>query len=214
MDEPLSLDELEQIAERAGSATAGPWEAGVRYERFGVNEGARPGAGPFSFLPVGRCHHCAESGEPAIGTERDRHGGVYHVHRVRSDPARPVSGWRTISSAATRGPVVESYEGAVSVGIRPPDAEFISRARTDVPRLVAEVKRLRAAVCAMEELQRNADTVRSTLSALVDESRRLRAEREETLAALQRTRAEIRRAAERAPAGGSAARPRWERAEN
>lgn len=213
MDEPLTWDELEQIERRAGSATEGPWEAGVRYERFGVNEGSRPGEGPFSFLPVARCFHCAESGEAPVCTERDRHGAVYHVHRVVTDPSRPVSGWRTISSASRREPVVESYEGMISVGIRPPDAEFIAHARRDVPRLVAEVKRLRAALCLMEELQRSADAVCGTLAALREESRRLRAEREETLAAMQRTRAELRRAAERMPGGVGAARAGGERGE-
>lgn len=205
MDEPLTLEELDEIAARARGATPGPWEAGVRYERSGVNEGARPGEGPFSFLPVGRCFLCAESGVPPLAMERDRHGGVYHVHRVSSDAAKTASGWRTISSAATREPVVESYEGMVSVGIRPHDAEFIARARRDVPRLVAEVKRLRQALEEVEELQRGAEAVRSTLAALPEESRRLRAERVETLAAVQRARAERAAAG---MAGSARVRPR------
>lgn len=200
MEEALTAEELERIEARAGGATPGPWEAGVRYERFGVNSGERPGEGPFSFLPRGRCHCCAETGEAAVTLERDRHGSVYHVHRVAADGARPSNGRRTISSAATMQPVVESCEEAISAGIRPCDAEFISHARTDVPRLVSEVRRLRAAVEALAQLQRSTDAVVQTMARLRDESRRLRAEREETLAAIHHTRAEARRAAARHPA--------------
>ncbi|MEW5929533.1 MAG: hypothetical protein AB1941_18920 [Gemmatimonadota bacterium] len=207
MQEPLTPDDLAQMERRAGGATPGPWEAGVRYERFGVNEGARPGEGPFSFLPVGRCYFCAESGEPPLATERDRHGAEYHVHRVGGGGPRPAAGWRTISSAATRETVVESYEGMVSTGIRPPDAEFIAHARVDVPRLVAEVRRLREALETMEELRRTADTVGRTLGGLRDESHRLRAERDESLAAVRRSRDELRGGVERLPPARQPARP-------
>jgi len=151
MDEPLTDEELDEIARRAAAATAGPWEAGVRYERFGVNEGVRPGEGPYSFLPPGRCFWCAESGEAALAMGRDRRGAVYHVHRIVPDPGRSGSRWRTISSAATHEPVVETGEGKGLAGILRHDAEFIARARDDVPRLVAEVRRLRAALEAADE---------------------------------------------------------------
>jgi cytochrome c556 len=207
MEKPLTPDELAEMERRAGGATPGPWEAGVRYERFGVNEGVRPGEGPFSFLPVGRCYCCAETGEPPLGIERDRHGCVYHVHRVGAGRPRPASGWRTISSAATRETVVESFEGMVSAGIRPRDAEFIAHARVDVPRLVAEVRRLRAALETMEELRRAADSVQRTMGALRQESEKLKAERNETLAAVRRSRDELRSAVERLPPARHAARP-------
>lgn len=207
MEKPLTPDELAEMERRAGSATPGPWEAGVRYERFGVNQGARPGEGPFSFLPVGRCYCCAETGEPPLGIERDRHGSVYHVHRVGGERPRPASGWRTISSAATRETVVESYEGMISAGIRPRDAEFIAHARVDVPRLVAEVRRLRAALETMKGLRRTPDPVQRTMGALRQESDKLRAERDETLAAVRRSRDELRGTVERLPPARRAARP-------
>lgn len=209
MEKPLTPDELARMERRAGGATPGPWEAGVRYERFGVNEGARPGEGPFSFLPVGRCYLCAESAEAPLALERDRYGSTYHVHRVGGGP-RPAAGWHTISSAATRETVVESYEGMVSMGIRPPDAEFIANARVDVPRLVAEVRRLREALETLDELRRTADAGHRALGALRDESRRLRAERDESLAAVRRQRDELRGGVERLPPArhGAGARTR------
>jgi hypothetical protein len=188
MEKPLTPDEPAEMERRAASATPGPWEAGVRYERFGVNEGARPGEGPFSFLPVGRCYGCAESGEPPLGVERDRHGSVYHVHRVGGEQPRPAPGWRTISSAATRETVVESYEGMISAGIRPRDAEFIAHARADVPRLAAEVRRLRAAPETTEELRRAADAVQRTPGALRQESADVRRSRDELRGAVERRR--------------------------
>lgn len=211
MEKPLTPDELARMERRAGGATPGPWEAGVRYERFGVNEGMRPGEGPFSFLPVGRCYFCAESAEAPLAMERDRHGSTYHVHRVGGGP-RPAAGWHTISSAATRETVVESYEGMVSMGIRPPDAEFIAHARVDVPRLVAEVRRLREALETLEELRRTADAGHRAMGALRDESRRLRAERDESLATVRRQRDELRGGVERLPAArhGAGARTRGE----
>lgn len=207
MEKPLTPDELARMERRAGGATPGPWEADVRYERFGVNEGARPGEGPFSFLPAGRCYFCAESGEAPLATERGRHGSTYHVHRVGGGGPRPAAGWRTISSAATRETVVESYEGMVSMGMRPPDAEFIAHARVDVPRLVAEVRRLREALETLEELRRTADAGQRTLAALREESRRLRAERDESLAAARRARDERRGAVERLARPGPPAMP-------
>lgn len=206
MEKPLTPDELADMERRAGGATPGPWEAGVRYERFGVNEGFRPGDGPFSFLPVGRCIRCAEDDEPPLGIERDRHGSVYHVHRVGGERPPSAAGWRTISSAATREAVVESYQGMISSGIRPPDAEFISHARVDVPRLVAEVRRLRAALETMEELRRTAEAVQRTVSSLREETERLRAEREATLAAVHRSRDELRGNVESLPPARYAAR--------
>ncbi|HEV2149261.1 MAG TPA: hypothetical protein VGR37_17800 [Longimicrobiaceae bacterium] len=205
MHRPLTDDELEEIEQRAERATPGPWEAGVRYERFGVNEGVRPGEGPFSFLPVGRCYQCAQSGEAPVALERDRFGAVYHVHRVVTDAARPASRWRTISSAATRELVVESYEGMISAGIQPRDARFISHARTDVPRLVAEVKRLRAALAALDGLRQSTEAVQRTTAALREEAQRLRVERDETLAAMRRTRGELQ-AVGRFSAGPNGAR--------
>ncbi len=160
MDEPLTEEELDEIARRAAAATSGPWEAGVRYERFGVNEGVRPGEGPYSFLPPGRCFWCAESGETALAMGRDRRGAVYHVHRIVADPDSARARWRTISSAATHEPVVESGEGKGLSGILRRDAEFIARAREDVPRLVAEVRRLRAALEAQEEVRGGAGAAR------------------------------------------------------
>ncbi len=207
MEKPLTPDELAEMERRAGGATPGPWEAGARYERFGVNEGFRPGEGPFSFLPVGRCHCCAESGEPPLGIERDRHGAVYHVHRVGGGRPPSAAGWRTISSAATRETVVESYQGMISSGFHPRDAEFISHARVDVPRLVAEVRRLRAAVETSEELLRAAEAVQRTVRSLREETERLRAEREATLAAVHRSRDELRGNVESLPPARYAARP-------
>ncbi len=209
MEKPLTPEEIAEMERRAGGATPGPWEAGVRYERFGVNEGVRPGEGPFSFLPVGRCYCCAQTGEPPLGIERDRHGSVYHVHRVVGGerPRPAAAGWRTISSAATRETVVESYEGMISAGIRPRDAEFIAHARVDLPRLVAEVRRLRAALETMEDLRRTADAVQRTMDALRQETGKLRAERDETLAAVRRTRDDLRGAVESLPPARRAARP-------
>jgi hypothetical protein len=207
MEEPLTPDELAEMERRAGGATPGPWEAGVRYERFGVNEGVRPGEGPYSFLPVGRCFACAESGEPPLGIERDRHGCVYHVHRVGGERPPPAAGWRTISSAATRETVVESYAGMISAGIRPRDAEFIAHARADVPRLAAEVRRLRAALEIMEELRLTADAAQRTLAALREDTARLRAERDAALAVARRSRDGLRGAAERLPPARHAAGP-------
>ncbi len=194
MDRSLSSEELAEIERRAEEATPGPWEAGVRYERFGVNQGLRPGEGPYSFLPAGRCHHCAESGEAPIGTERDRFGTVFHVHRVQTGGGkRPSTGWRAISSAGTREVVVESYEGMVSVGIRPADAEFIAGARDDVPRLVEEVKQLRATLERMTQLQRSMEDVGEAARAIRATSARLREQRAGTLEAVRRTRAETER---------------------
>ncbi|HEX2093697.1 MAG TPA: hypothetical protein VHG28_14945 [Longimicrobiaceae bacterium] len=152
MEQALTPQELAEIERRATEATPGPWEAGVRYERFGVNPGLRPGEGPYSFLPAGRCYVCAESGAAPVCTERDRFGTLYHVHRMEMELSRSGTGWRAISSAGTRELVVESYEGMLSTGLRSSDAAFIAHARQDVPRLVAEVRRLRMA---LEELRRS-----------------------------------------------------------
>jgi hypothetical protein len=48
--------------------------------------------------------------------------------------------------------VVDSYEGTMAVGISAADADFVANARADVPRLLAEVRRLREAVETLERL--------------------------------------------------------------
>jgi hypothetical protein len=57
----------------------------------------------------------------------------------------------------------------------------------------------------MEELRRTADTEHRTLGALREESQKLRAERAESLAAVRRSRDELRSAVERLPPARHAA---------
>lgn len=57
-----------------------------------------------------------------------------------------VEGWYEMDAYSIRGPKYWTWDG----NMLRPDAEFIAHARTDVPKLVAQVERLRARV---EELK-------------------------------------------------------------
>jgi hypothetical protein len=94
--DPLSDDELAEIAARAGAATKAPWECFV--------EGRDHSAGD-NFIRTGGL----DDGSP----------DMYVTHYYRVENPKPVPA-------------------------PPADLDFIAHARQDIPRLIAEIERLRA----------------------------------------------------------------------
>lgn len=125
--EPLDLDAIEA---RADAATPGPWERGevwawadVMADRFGPNT----------------CGLCAAYGEPVWTGEVDINGRMMDAHKHRAtDPYEPdhvISG--------PDGVVAGNYDHEDGGIFDPADTEFVVHARSDVPALAAEVRRLR-----------------------------------------------------------------------
>jgi len=149
--ERLSDDELAAIAARAEAATAGPWEVGNPYSIAGVNDGSIADWQAPANIPRGKCSVCVHSpNAPLVRTISQPYGqvdktGNYHVHRMTLHEDDYWQPWRKVTSAATLAEIAGTYDyDAGGIATTRADAEFVAHARTDVPRLLAEVARLRA----------------------------------------------------------------------
>lgn len=116
--EPLTDAELAEIEARADKATFGPWE-----------------------------HLERRSNWNTLGFERLAGG---HIHDDLALDHQIVTSWihgQAHDKVAIVGVAVSPYrEHMHFIHVRPEDAEFIAAARTDLPRLLNEVRRLRALV--------------------------------------------------------------------
>lgn len=129
MSAPLSDEQLAEIRARAEAATPGPWgwrgNTEVRDLRLSALHSGLLTVMDFTRWGMQRAR-------PRFALEGVMHDGdelvTYEVHRL---------GWTRAEEKPYRADVD---------GIAHPDAEFIARARMDVPALLAEVERLRAQV--------------------------------------------------------------------
>ena len=138
---------LQEIEARANAATPGPWRSGGFYGLGRVQDGDHAGWVLGGAFPIGRCAFCARAPEPCSATvmhrgEYDAAPRAYHAHWIAAEPGE---GWQGISSDAVALAITGNYDYARG-GVRstPEDSAFIAHARTDVPALVAEVRRLTA----------------------------------------------------------------------
>ena len=125
---PLSPERLEEIRAREAAATAGPW-------RWRGNTEARhlrlqtPDRGGLTVMDFDRW---------GMQGARPRFARDYVMHPADEMVTYEVAAWST-----------HIYRKDV-VGIEHPDAEFIAKARTDVPQLLDEVDRLAGALAEAE----------------------------------------------------------------
>lgn len=149
----MNEERLREIKTQAEAATPGPWVVGVWFSHARVNDGRDPMWPTRPTIPVGHCSWCAGAA-PLLRTYVDRSGVTMHVH----GPFPPLSqdvDWHTIRSASTGEEIAGNYDDEDGgICSTPEDAAFIAAARTDVPDLLAEVERLRAALT----FYANADT--------------------------------------------------------
>ena len=160
---------LQEIEARANAATPGPWRSGGFYGLGRVQDGDHAGWVLGGAFPIGRCAFCARAPEPCSATvmhrgEYDAAPRAYHAHWIAAEPGE---GWLGISSDAVALAITGNYDYDCG-GVRstPEDSAFIAHARTDVPALVAEVRRLTAALA----------TVTAEHAAALDAARREGAE--------------------------------------
>ena len=126
----MTPDELDVIEQRANAATQGPWEFGDRNIFAGVE------------YDDGTCHYCKTTGTEPIWVGRAKINGkrmLSHVHEA-TDP------WmHGIYSVPTPDRSMCIINDTREYGyMRDEDAEFIASARSDVPALIAEIRRLQA----------------------------------------------------------------------
>lgn len=139
----MSID-LEQIEKRCAAATAGPWkwrenDFRPRYmqQMRNGNWRARPGRkanDSWVFLLVAPSNHEASDDKDELARQIER-GRIdeydfRHIFALRWNQVRGNNLWNATPSEA--------------------DCAFIEASRTDIPELVAEVKRLRARVAELE----------------------------------------------------------------
>lgn len=140
---------LQEIEARANAATPGPWRSGGFYGLGRVQDGDHAGWVLRGAFPIGRCAFCARAPEPCSATvmhrgEYDAAPRAYHAHWIAAEPGE---GWQGISSDAVALAITGNYDyDRGGVRSTPEDSAFIAHARTDVPDLVAEVRRLTAAL--------------------------------------------------------------------
>lgn len=140
---------LQEIEARANAATPGPWRSGGFYGLGRVQDGDHAGWVLGGAFPIGRCAFCARAPEPCSATvmhrgEYDAAPRAYHAHWIAAEPGE---GWQGISSDAVALAITGNYDyDRGGVRSTPEDSAFIAAARTDVPDLVAEVRRLTAAL--------------------------------------------------------------------
>lgn len=122
----MTLRDLDEIERDANAATPGPWRTGYPSFRCGH-------VGPDASWADKRGDRCPDR----LGCSK-----------------RTLDGWDD-EPEHTHAPVSAAADGALIAQCndgdpRPSDMRFIANARTDVPRLVAEVRRLRAALAEAE----------------------------------------------------------------
>lgn len=137
-DENDRISEAEVAALQAlvDAASPGPWEAGQPWREAGVM--------PEKF-GEGRCGLCSHLGEPVRVGEMRINGRVMPAHLHRNP--EPYGADHRISGAdgGSVAGMVDYEDGGIC---DPADLAFIVAARTAVPRLLAEVRWLRAALAA------------------------------------------------------------------
>jgi len=117
---------LATIEARAMAATPGPWLEGVDYWEAESDAD-------------GQCRNCG--GDTPLMEVRPEANQLWHVHRWRLDRRRYPHWWTEIASDGVHETVCGGNYGGV---VCRADAEFIAHAREDIPRLLAEIHRLRA----------------------------------------------------------------------
>lgn len=132
MPDALTDAELEAIEARANAATEGPWESDREY-----------GAFPERRDKPGKCDWCRSYGPPVRVEENAGFGPKIkaHIHREKQEAATVY----TVDGRAIIDLEWLDYNNA-GLTFKSDDRLFIAQARTDIPRLVAEVRRLRAAM--------------------------------------------------------------------
>ncbi len=160
---------MAEIEARANAATPGPWRSGGFYGLARANDGDTAGWRHGAALPLGRCTFCRDAAGPCPATlmhrgEYDAAPRAYHAHWIAAEPGE---GWQGISSDAAALAITGNYDyDRGGVCSTPEDSAFIVHARADVPALVAEVRRLTAAL----------DAVTTEHAAALDAARREGAE--------------------------------------
>jgi hypothetical protein len=115
---------LAEIEARAAAATEGPWSDGIQMA---------------SVAKDGVCANCGKGSLIRSGGKKR----VTHFHFLPRD-----TGGQDLYSSATGAMVVGTYDYDCGGIVRKEDCEFIGKARKDVPDLIAEVRRLQAALAA------------------------------------------------------------------
>ena len=140
--------ELEEIAARADAATPGPWVIPQTTYEHACGEWGDQAHRP-SHIAKGQCADCVK-GYPLLKKEL-RPGYLltqHHVHLAPLDVLDIRSGDRyVVGSANETGEDCEQSSAGV---FDLEDAQFIAAARQDVPRLVAEVRRLQEEISGIE----------------------------------------------------------------
>ena len=160
---------MAEIEARANAATPGPWRSGGFYGLARASDGDTAGWRHGAALPLGRCTFCRDAAGPCPATlmhrgEYDAAPRAYHAHWIAAEPGE---GWQGISSDAAALAITGNYDyDRGGVCSTPEDSAFIVHARADVPALVAEVRRLTAAL----------DAVTTEHAAALDAARREGAE--------------------------------------
>lgn len=133
----LTPDQLAEIEATEKAASPGPWEPGDIWLTAGlIWDADHKRVDPKTATHCGYCG----IGEPVWTGRADINGTVMRAHRHRDpepyEPDHKISG-------ADGASVAGNYDYEVGGILRPEDTAFICAARTAMPALLAEVKRLR-----------------------------------------------------------------------
>jgi hypothetical protein len=135
----MTTEELDAIEAREKAATPGPWETRVFYASAGVNDGSRTGWNPTN-IANGQCCFCANPSGTLVREYRDEHGTM-HTHRFSGSDEQ--DRWHYVYAMPDGTSIAGNYDYEDGgIASKPEDADFIAHARTDIPALVAEVRKL------------------------------------------------------------------------
>lgn len=136
----MTPEELDAIQGRCDVATGGPWENGDSYYMAGVATKRNR----FLNVPLGECAYC-RAGAPIWEGPADVNGTRMRAHVHRTEKPWYGEGHQIHARPDTTPVCIAgNYDYEQGGIIDPADTEFIVHARTDVPALVAEVRRLQA----------------------------------------------------------------------
>ena len=127
---------VKEILKYCKAATPGPWDYKFRYIQAKVNDSSnKDWAVPRDIL-VGKCSCCDSEYVSTIADAK----GNYHIHRYPSED------WREVYSD-TGELIIGNYDYEQGgVASKKADAEFMARARTDLPNLCERVIDLEVAL--------------------------------------------------------------------
>lgn len=119
--------DVDAIRSRAGAATPGPWDRAT-----------------YSGRGASTCE-CSRWGRLLGAVPSNDAWGVNHIHERDRSPSE-----HEVSSASTFTVVAGNYDEENGGIVSDADAEFIAKAREDIPNLIAEVQFLRDALADMD----------------------------------------------------------------